>query len=134
MQDLVRAIPENREEPLAQISELANRQEEEAQAVYQRWASLAKAVYRVESPQDIDQRIAFLMQSRQQSQNSITQVLAQSPAVQELQSRDRSYVQNYSEYCQSQAEVFDRKSQPILEKLSEQSPSVVLDLKLERGL
>ena len=103
VQDLIRAIPENLTEPLVEIPELANRQQEEAQAVYQRWATLAKAVYRVESPQDIDQRIAFLMQSRQQSQNSITQVLAQSPAVQELQSRDRSYVQNYSQYCQSQS-------------------------------
>ena len=103
VQDLIRAIPENREEPLAEISGLANRQQEEAQANYQRWATLAKAVYRVESPQDVDQRIAFLMQSQQHSPNAITQVLAQSPAVQELQSRARFYVQNYSEYCQSQA-------------------------------
>ena len=103
IQDLLRAIPENREEPLAEISGLANQQREEAQAAYQRWATLAKAVYRVESPPALDQRIAFLMQSRQQSPYSITQVLAQSPVVQELESRDRSYVQNYSEYCQSQA-------------------------------
>ena len=103
IQDLIRAIPEESEESLAEISGLANRQQKEAQAVYQRWATLAKTVYRVESLQDVDQRIAFLMQSRQQSPNSITQVLAQSPAVQELQSRDRFYIQNYSQYCQSQA-------------------------------
>ena len=103
IQDLIRAIPENREEPQVEISGLANRQQEEAQAVYQRWATLAQAVYRVESPQNVDQRIAFLMQSRQQSPDSITQVLAQSPAVQELGKRARFYVQNYSEHCQSQA-------------------------------
>lgn len=102
IQDLIRAIPENREEPQVEISGLANKQQEEAQAVYQRWATLAQAVYRVESPQDVDQRIAFLMQSRQHSPNSITQVLAQSPAMQELGFRERKYIQNYSEYCQSQ--------------------------------
>ena len=39
------------------------------------------------------------MQSQQQSPNQITQVLAQSPAVQELLTRDPSYVQSYSEFC-----------------------------------
>lgn len=51
----------------------------------------------------IDQRISFLMQSRQQSPNQITQVLAQSPAVQELLRRSLTYVQSYSEFCQSYA-------------------------------
>ena len=103
IQDLIRAIPENREEPSVEIPGLANRQREEAQAVYQQWATLAEAVYRVESPPEIDQRIAFLMQSQQHSPNSITFILAQSPVVQELESRDRSYIQNYFQYCQSQA-------------------------------
>ena len=102
VQDLVRAIPDNLTEPQAEILGLVDGQQEEAQADYQRWASLAKAVYRVESSQDIDQRIAFLMQSKQQSPYSITQVLAQSPVVQELGKRDHSYLQNYSQYCQSQ--------------------------------
>ena len=116
MQDLIRAIPENREEPLAEISGLANRQQEETQVAYQQWASLAKAVYRVESPQDNDQRIAFLMQSQQHSPNSITFVLAQSPVVQELDKRDRSYVQNYSQYCQSQANANQATWLPALEQ------------------
>ena len=103
VQDLIRAIPENREEPLAEISGLANKQQEEAQANYQRWASLARAVYQVKEPPEIDQRIAFLMQSKQQFPDSITQVLARSPVVQELDKRDRFYVQNYSQYCQSQS-------------------------------
>ncbi len=103
IQDLIQAIPENWSEPQAEIPELANRQREKAQAAYQQWASLARAVYRVESPPEIDQRIAFLMQSRQQSPNSITQVLAQSPAVQELLKRDLFYAVSYSEDCQSQA-------------------------------
>ena len=101
--DLIQAIPENLSEPQAEIPGLANRQREEAQSAYQQWASLARAVYRVESPPEIDQRIAFLMQSRQQSPNSITQVLAQSPAVQELLKRDLFYAVSYSEDCQSQA-------------------------------
>ncbi len=103
IQDLIQAIPENLSEPQAEIPGLANRQREEAQSAYQQWASLARAVYRVESPPEIDQRIAFLMQSRQQSPNSITQVLAQSPAVQELLKRDLFYAVSYSEDCQSQA-------------------------------
>ena len=102
VQDLIQAIPENLSE-LVEIPGLANQQREEAQAAYQQWARLTKAVYRVESPPEIDQRIAFLMQTQQHSPNSITQVLAQSPAVQELGKRNRFYVQNYSEYCQSQA-------------------------------
>ncbi len=43
------------------------------------------------------------MQSQQQTPNEITFVLAQSPAVQELLKRDRSYAHSYSQYCQSQA-------------------------------
>ena len=116
MQDLIRAIPENREELQVEISGIVNRQQEEAQAVYQRWATLAQAVYRVESPQDTDQRIAFLMQSRQQSSNSITQVLAQSPVVQELGKRERFYVQNYSQYCQSQARENQATWRPALDQ------------------
>ena len=115
IQDLIRAIPENREEQV-EIPGLANRQQEEAQAVYQRWATLAQAVYRVESPQDIDQRIAFLMHSKQQFPDSITQVLARSPVVQELGKRDRFYVQNYSEYCQSQAKANQAAWLPTLEQ------------------
>ena len=103
VQDLVRAIPDNLTEPQAEILGLVYGQREEAQAAYQQWATLAKAVYRVDSPPDLDQRIAFLMQSKQQSPNVIAQVLAQSPVVQELIKRDRFYVQNYSEHCQSQA-------------------------------
>lgn len=103
VQDLIRAIPENLEEPQAEIPGLAHGQRELAQAAYQQWASLARAVYLVEEPQDVDQRIAFLMLEQQQTPNSITQVLSQSPAVQELLKRDRFYVQSYSEYCQSKA-------------------------------
>ena len=103
VQDLIRAIPENNEEPQAEITGLAHGQRELATAAYQQWASLARAVYRVESPQDVDQRIAFLMLEQQQTPNEITLILAQSPAVQELLKRDRAYVVSYSEYCQSQA-------------------------------
>ena len=103
VQDLIQAIPENNEEPQAEITGLAHGQRELATAAYQQWASLARAVYRVESPQDVDQRIAFLMLEQQQTPNEITLILAQSPAVQELLKRDRAYVVSYSEYCQSQA-------------------------------
>ncbi len=103
IQDLIRAIPEHPPSLQAEIPDNANRQREKAQATYQQWALLARAIYQVGEPQDIDQRISFLMQSRQQSPNQITQVLAQSPAVQELLRRDPSYVQSYSEFCQSQA-------------------------------
>lgn len=103
IQDLIEAIPENFSEPQSEIPNKAYRQREKAQAAYQQWASLAKAIYQVEEPHDIDQRIAFLMQSKQQSPNQITQVLTQSPAVDELLKRDRSYSVRYSEFCQSQA-------------------------------
>ena len=103
VQDLIKAIPEHSPEPQAEIPSLAHGQREKAQANYQQWALLARAIYQVGDPQDIDQRIAFLMQSRQQSSNQITQVLAQSPAVDELLKRSLSYVQSYSEFCQSQA-------------------------------
>ena len=103
IEDLIKAIPEHSKEPQATTPSLAHGQREEAQANYQQWARHARAIYQVVEPQDIDQRIAFLMQSRQQSSNQITQVLAQSPAVQELRRRDFSYVQSYSKFCQSQA-------------------------------
>ena len=80
------------------------------------WASLALAIYRVEEPKDVDQRIAFLMQSQQQTPKQITQVLAQSPAVQELLKRDPTYVQNYSEFCQSQANANQSTWQPELDQ------------------
>ena len=103
VQDLIRAIPEHSPELQALTPGNVNRQPEKAQAAYQQWASLAGAIYQVVEPQDVDQRITFLMQSQQQSPNQITQVLAQSPAVQELLRRDPTYVQSYSEFCQSQA-------------------------------
>ena len=80
---------------------MAHGQGELASSAYQQWALLAKAVYRVEELGDVDGRIAFLMQSQQQTPNEITFVLAQSPAVQELLKRDRSYAHSYSQYCQS---------------------------------
>ena len=116
IQDLIRAIPENREEPQVEISGLANKQREEALAAYQQWASLARAVYQVEEPPEIDQRIAFLMQSKQQFPDSITQVLARSPVVQKLDKRDRVYVQNYSQYCQSQAKANQAVWLPALDQ------------------
>jgi hypothetical protein len=103
VQDLIRAIPEHPKELLPESADNANRQLELASSAYQQWASLARAVYRVESPQDVDQRIAFLMQSRQQSPKQITQVLAQSPAVQELVKRNLDYAVSYSQFCQSYA-------------------------------
>ncbi|HCF29182.1 MAG TPA: hypothetical protein DEV81_18715 [Cyanobacteria bacterium UBA11049] len=103
VQDLIKAIPEHPKELLLERADNANRQLEQAQAAYQQWASLARAVYQVESPQDVDLRIAFLMLEQRQTSNSITQVLLQSPAVQELLKRDRSYAHSYSQYCQSKA-------------------------------
>lgn len=103
VQDLIKAIPENLKEPQAEIPNLAHGQREKASSAYQQWAIQVRAIYQVEEPQDVDQRIAFLMQSKQQSPNSITQVLTQSPAVQELLKRDRSYSVSYSEFCQTYA-------------------------------
>ena len=103
MQDLIRAIPEHPPSLQAEIPDLAHGQRKQEQATYQQWALLAKAIYQVGEPQDVDQRISFLMQSQQQTPNQITQVLAQSPAVQELLRRSLTYVQSYSEFCQSQA-------------------------------
>ena len=103
IQDLSKAIPAHPFELQAEIPDNANRQLDKAQAVYQQWARHARTIYQVVEPKDVDQRIAFLMQSRQQSPNQITQVLAQSPAVQELLRRSTTYVQSYSEFCQSQA-------------------------------
>lgn len=116
IQDLIKAIPEHSPEPQAEIPSLAHGQRDLAQAAYQQWALLARAIYQVVEPQDVDQRIAFLMQSRQQSSNQITQVLAQSPAVQELLKRDLSYVQSYSEFCQSQATALQATWQPELDQ------------------
>lgn len=103
IEDLIKAIPEHPKESQTESTDLANRQREKSQAVYQQWASLAKAIYQVEEPHDIDQRIAFLMLEQRQSLNQITQVLAQSPAVDELLKRDRTYIQSYSQFCQTQA-------------------------------
>jgi hypothetical protein len=114
--DLIRAIPEHPFELQAEIPSNANRQPEKAQAAYQQWASLARAIYQVGEPQDVDQRISFLMQSQQQTPNQITQVLAQSPAVQELLRRDSTYVQSYSEFCQSQANANQSTWQPSLDQ------------------
>jgi hypothetical protein len=103
IEDLIKAIPENLKDPQAETPERERRQREKAQAIYQQWDSLTRAIYRVEEPKDIDPRIAFLMQSQQQTSNQITQVLAQSPGVQELLKRDLSYAQSYSQFCQSYA-------------------------------
>lgn len=103
IEDLVKAIPENLKEPQAETPEKVHRKREKAQAIYQQWDSLTRSIYRVEDPKDIDPRIAFVMQSQQQTPGQITQVLAQSPAVQELLKRDLTYAQNYSQFCQSQA-------------------------------
>jgi len=101
--DLIRAIPEHPLEVQTGSAEKEHRQLEQAQATYQQWALQARAIYQVGEPQYIDQRIAFLMQSQQQTPDQITQVLAQSPAVQELVRRSTTYVQSYSEFCQSYA-------------------------------
>lgn len=114
--DLILAIPENNEEPQAEITAQAYGQREKASCAYQQWASLARAVYRVEELGDVDQRIAFLMLEQRQTPNEITFVLAQSPAVQELLKRDRSYVQSYSSYCQSQAVTNQSTWRPDLEQ------------------
>ena len=103
IQDLLLAIPENLSQPQGEIHDIAHGQQEKAQAAYQQWALLAKPIYQVGELQDVDQRIAFLMQLEQQSPNQITQVLTQSPAVDELLKRDRTYAQSYSEFCQSYA-------------------------------
>ena len=84
IQDLLLAIPENLSQPQGEIHDIAHGQQEKAQAAYQQWALLAKAIYQVGELQDVDQRIAFLMQLQRQSPNQITQILTQSPAVDEL--------------------------------------------------
>jgi len=101
--DLIKAIPEHPKESPSGSAERDHRQLEQAQAAYQQWATQAKAIYQVREPHNVDQRIAFLMQSQQQAPDQITQVLAQSPAVQELLRRSTTYVQSYSQFCQSQA-------------------------------
>lgn len=116
IEDLIKAIPENLKEPQAETRERERKQQEKASSIYQQWDSLIKAIYRVEEPKDIDPRIAFLMQSQQQSPNQITQVLAQSPAVQELLKRDFTYVQSYSQFCQSQACDNQANWQPSLDQ------------------
>lgn len=115
IEDLIKAIPENLKEPQAETPERDRRQREKASSIYQQWDSLTRAIYRVEDPKDIDPRIAFLMQSEQQTSNQITQVLAQSPAVQELLKRDRSYSVSYSEFCQAQANANQATWQPALD-------------------
>ncbi|MBV8882742.1 MAG: hypothetical protein JO235_01895 [Chroococcidiopsidaceae cyanobacterium CP_BM_RX_35] len=103
LHDLIRAIPEPSKESLTGSIEKEHKQLEQAQPTYQQWARQAQAIYQVVEPRDIDQRLAFLMQKEQQSPNQITQVLAQSPAVQELLRRSPTYTQSYSEFCQSSA-------------------------------
>lgn len=103
IQNLIQAIPANPSQSQAEVSILAQSQQGKAQTVYQELATQAQAIYRVKEPRDIDQRIAFLMQEQQQTPSQITQVLAQSPDMQELAKRDRSYVQSYSQFCQAQA-------------------------------
>ncbi len=103
IQDLIKAIPTDLSQPPPGAPNPLNKQREKAQTVYQKWASQAKAIYHVREPKDIDQRIAFLMHKRQHSSEQITQVLAQSPVVQELVKRDVSYAQSYSQFCQSQS-------------------------------
>lgn len=103
IEDLIKAIPEQLKESQSETPERERRQREKASSAYQQWASLTRAIYRVKEPKDIDPRIAFLMQSEQQTPSQITQVLAQSPAVQELLKRDFTYVQSYSQFCQTQA-------------------------------
>lgn len=102
IQDLIKVIPANPSQPQPGAPNSANKKREKAQA-YQQWAEQARAIYRLEAPKDIDQRIAFLMQKQQHSSNQIAQVLAQSPVVQEIVKRDVSYAQSYSQFCQSQS-------------------------------
>jgi hypothetical protein len=116
IEDLIKAIPENLKDPQAETPERERRQREKAQAIYQQWDTLTRAIYRVEEPKDIDPRIAFLMQSKQQTSNQITQVLAQSPAVQELLIRDLTYAQSYSQFCQSYARDNQATWQPELDQ------------------
>lgn len=116
IEDLIKAIPENLKETQAETPERERRQREEASSIYQQWDSITRAIYRVEDPKDIDPRIAFLMQSEQQTPSQITQVLAQSPAVQELLKRDFTYVQSYSQFCQSQASDNQATWQPELDQ------------------
>ncbi len=116
IEDLIKAIPAHPKESLPESTERTNRQREKAQAAYQQWAILAKSIYRVEERQGVDQRVAFLMQSEQQTPSQITQVLAQSPAVQELFKRDFTYVQSYSQFCQTQASDNQATWQPELDQ------------------
>jgi hypothetical protein len=95
--ELIQAIPES---PTANS---ASQNSEKPQSTYQQWALLAGEIYRVKEPKDIDPRIALLMHLQQQSPKQITQVLSQSPAVQELVKRDSSYAESYSQYCQEQS-------------------------------
>lgn len=95
--DLIQAIPAS---PTANS---ASQNSEKPQSTYQQWALLAEEIYRVKEPKDIDPRIALLMHLQQQSPKQITQVLSQSPAVQELVKRDSSYAESYSQYCQEQS-------------------------------
>lgn len=116
IQDLIQAIPASLSQQQTETSGLAQSQRGKGQTVYQQWASQARTIYRVEAPEDIDQRIAFLMQEQQQTPTQITQVLAQSPDMQELAKRDRSYVQSYSQFCQTQATANQPIWQPELDQ------------------
>ncbi len=103
LSDLIKAIPEQSWESQVISRDNDHRQLELERATYQQWAKQAKTIYRVEEPQDVDPRIAFLMHSEQYDSEQITQVLAQSSALQELLKRAHTYSQSYSEFCQSQA-------------------------------
>ena len=56
------------------------------------------------------------MKPQKQAPEQITQVKAPSPAVQELLRRDPTYVQSYSEFCQSQASDNQTTWQPELDQ------------------
>ena len=103
IEDLIKAIPEHQKEFQTESDLGTKKQLSQVQATYQQWAKKAVAIYQVADPREIDQRISFLMLKEQQSPKQITQVLAHSPSVQELLKRDKTYVQSYSEFCQSQA-------------------------------
>lgn len=103
IQDLIQAIPESFSQPQTRTPDLAHWQREKVQAVYQQLATQVQAIYQVRESKQIDQRIAFLMQEQQQTPSQVTQVLAQSPNMQELVKRDRAYVESYSKFCQVQA-------------------------------
>ena len=138
IQNLIRAIPEHSPESQTGSTERTHRQLEQAQTIYQQWAKQAQAIYQVAEPRDVDQRIAFLMQSEQQAPEQITQVLAQSPAVQELLRRSTTYAQSYSEFCQSyargnratwQAELDQYRKAVEIERQRQEEQRIALELR-----